>query len=166
MAAKSTRVVILISAVILARILLFAVVNPMDAVRADLAMEVAQASGDTVPVGGGSDYASLQNDIAARPSLWSELVEAPPAAPEAPINAVQVKKPDLAAMLKGVKIDRGQIGENKIRVITPETPKGQWVVVGTVIKGCTLASFNADGVTFTYHWKEGGQDLRLTLPRP
>lgn len=166
MAVKSTRIVLAVSVVILARIIWNFVVNPMDAARADLAREVAQASSDTVPLDGASDYAALQNDIAARPSLWKELIEAPPAAQEAPVNAVQAKKPDLAAMLKGVKIDRGQIGENKIRVITPEAPKGQWVVVGTVIKGCTLSSFSADGVTFTYHWKEGGQDLRLTLPRP
>lgn len=166
MATNSTKIVFALAALILARIVLNTIMNPMDTLRADLAREVAQASTDRVPLEDNNDYAALQNDIAARPTLWKELVEAPTAPLETPASPVQAKKPDLGAMLKGVKIDRGQIGENKVRVITPEAPKGQWVVVGTVINGCTLASFNAEGVTFTYHWKEGGQDLHLTLPRP
>jgi hypothetical protein len=166
MESKFTRVTLVVSLVILARIALYTAVNPMDAVRADLDRELAQVP--EAGTGGGDefDYAEIQQTIAARPTLWRELVAMPAPAPEATKAPVGPKAPDLNALLKGVSIGRGQIGENKVRVLTPEAPNGQWVAVGAQIKGCTLESISAKEVVFTYKWKEGKKSLSLALPRP
>lgn len=166
MASKLARITMVVSALLVARMLLYLFVDPMDAVRADLARALAEPPGAKALGGDGYDYAALQNAIAARPALWQELVAAPAPPPEAPQEVARPNAPDLAALLEGITIGRGQIGENKIRLHTPEAPNGQWVAVGTVINGCTLDSFTPDEVIFTFDWKEGGKTLSLALPRP
>lgn len=166
MASRLQQITIAVSVLIAARILFGLIVNPMNGVRADLDRELAQ-----VPVGTGSggahnDFAAIQNTLAARPTLWRELIPAPEAPPDNPVEAVGPNAPDLAALLKDVSVGRGQIGDSKIRLHTPGAPKGEWVAVGTVINGCTLASFTPEKVTFTYKWKEGGKELSIALPRP
>ncbi len=162
---RLTRITAVIAALIVLRMLLYAVVNPMDRVRADLARERTQ-----VPVSGASgaeglQFAAFQNSIAGRPSLWRELI-AVPEAPEAPPVVAGPSAPNLADRLKGVSIGRGQIGTNKIRVHTPDAPEGQWMAIGATLNGCTLDSFTRDEVLFTYDWKEGGKKLSIVLPRP
>lgn len=162
---RLTRITAVIAALIVLRMLLYTVVNPMDRVRADLARERAQ-----VPVSGASgaeglEFAALQNTIAGRPSLWRELIPLPEE-PEAPTVPTGPSAPNLADRLKGVSIGRGQIGTNKIRVLTPDAPEGQWMAIGSTLNGCTLDSFTRDEVIFTYDWKEGGKKLSIALPRP
>ena len=166
MASRLQQIAIAVSVLIAARILFGFIVNPMNGVRADLNRELTQ-----VPVGMGSggshnDLVAIQNALAARPTLWRELIPAPEAPPEKPVEAVGPSAPDLAALLKDVSVGRGQIGDSKIRLHTPDAPKGEWVAVGTVINGCTLASFTPEKVVFTYKWKEGGKELSIALPRP
>jgi len=166
MVSRFQQVTIVASVLIGARILLGLVSNPMNGIRADLDRELTQ-----VPVGVGTvrahnDFAAIQNTLAARAPLWKVLIPAPEAPKEEPVAAPGPKAPDLAALLKDVSVGRGQIGEGKIRLHTPEAPKGEWVAVGTVINGCTLDSFTQEKVIFTYKWKEGGKELSITLPRP
>jgi hypothetical protein len=166
MASRIQHITIAVSALIASRIVFGFVLDPMHDVRADLERELAQ-----VPVGVGrgdaqNDFAAIQNNLAAKPSLWRELVPAQEVPSEAPDAAPSLKAPDLAALLKDVSVGRGQIGANKIRLHTPNAPNGEWVAVGAVINGCTLASFTPENVTFTHRWKEGGKELSIALPRP
>lgn len=166
MRTRLTRITAVIAALIMLWILLHTVANPMDDVRAELARELAQ-----VPEGAGSgaeglEFAALQNSIAGRPSLWRELIAAPEAPPEAPVVDAGPSAPNLADRLKDISIGRGQIGTNKIRILTPDAPEGEWMAIGTTINGCTLDSFTRDEAIFTYDWKEGGKKLSIALPRP
>lgn len=163
---RLTRIAVVISALIALRILFLTVANPMDGVRADLARELAQ-----VPASGASgteslEFAALQNRIAGRPSLSRELIAAPEAPAEAPVVIADPIAPNLADRLKDISIGRGQIGTNKIRVLTPDAPEGEWMAIGTTVNGCTLDSFTRDEAIFTYDWKEGGKKLSIALPRP
>ena len=166
MASRLQQITIALSVLIAARIVLGFVANPMEGVRADLNRELAQVPAGMGGGGAHNDFAALQNTLAARPTLWRELIPAPEAPKEDPVAAPGPKPPDLAALLKDISVGRGQIGESKIRLHTPKAPKGEWVAVGTVINGCTLASFTSEKVTFTYPWKEGARELSIALPRP
>ncbi len=166
MLTRLTRIAAVISALIALWILLHMVVNPMDGVRADLARELAQVPASGASGAEGLEFAALQNRIAGRPSLWRELIAAPEAPPEAPAVAAGPSAPNLADRLKDISIGRGQIGTNKIRVLTPDAPEGQWMAIGTAINGCTLDSFTRDEAIFVYEWKEGGKKLSIALPRP
>jgi hypothetical protein len=166
MASRLQQVTIALSVLIAVRILLGIFANPMDHVRADLERELTQVPVGTGGGGSHSDFAAIQNTLAARPNLWRELIPPPETPKEAQPVAPDPKAPDLAALLKDISVGRGQIGEDKIRLHTPDAPKGEWVAVGTAINGCTLHSFTPEEVIFTYKWKEGGKELSIALPRP
>ena len=154
--------------VVALKMLLNLFMSPADAVRAELAAELATVPDHAPLSGAGSeDYAALCNPILSKPSLWHELVAAPapPPAPKAAAPAPP-NAPDVAGMLKELGMVRGQIGGNKMRVVTPEAPEGTWMAVGDSFNGCTLESFTREEAVFRYSWKEGGRDLRVTLPRP
>ena len=93
MASRLQQISIALSVLITARILLGLVANPMNDVRDDLARELT-----LVPVGMGSggahnDFAAIQNTLAARPTLWRELIPAPEAPKEDPVDAPGPKAP-------------------------------------------------------------------------
>lgn len=163
---KLFQVVALVSTLLVARILFYVVANPINVERTALMREIEQIPGSGVAGVSGLDYAAIQNTIMSRPALWSELVSAPPLPPEPPLARPVPEAPDLTVLLKGVTVERGQIGDDKVRLVTPDAPKGAWFAKGTQINGCVLESFTEDVVKFTYEWKEGGKKLSLNLPRP
>lgn len=143
-----------------------ALFNPMDGHRAQLATALAGANAPGMDGQAQRDFAAIQQAIAARPGLWGELVPAPPAPAAPPRAAAPPSAPDLAAMLEGVRIGRGQIGENKLRIHTPDAPDGEWVAVGTTIQGCIFTAFTPEEAIFTHYWEQGGRELSIALPRP
>lgn len=163
---KLPRVLAIIAVLLLLRLVFNAVLNPLDTVRRDLARELEQVPGAAHARSDGPEYAALQNAIAARPALWNALIAPPEVPVETPAPTPGPTPPNMDKLLEGVSIGRGQIGENKIRVITPDAPDGQWMAIGTEIKGCRLDSFTRDEAIFTYDWKAGGKKLSLSLPRP
>ena len=166
MVPNMTRVSLALCALIVLRILFQTFANPMDEIRADLARELAQTPAGVGTGGDGQDFAALQNRIARRSSLWRELIAAPAAPQKAPVVDAGPSAPNLADRLKDISIGRGQIGTNKIRVLTPDAPEGEWMAIGTTINGCTLDSFTRDEAIFTFDWKEGGKKLSIALTRP
>ncbi len=138
--------------------------NPMnqerDALKRALAEIPAQAPLDDHP---GQDYARLMQRIDRAPHLWQALVAPPPAPAVAP--PPKASAPDLDAMLADIRVSKAQIGTTKIKIFTPESPRGEWIRLGTVINGCTLESFTGDEAIFSYYWKAGDETLRLAIPR-
>lgn len=110
--------------------------------------------------------AAWLESIAAKPVAWRSITTPPPApAPEAPPPPPPPKCPDMKEMLAGIRIPaRAQIG-NRIRVIHPDSPRGDWMTRGAVLKGCVLADFDKTSVTFTFECKEAGKMLTLKIPR-
>lgn len=168
MASKLTLAAFGIAGLIAAKILLDFVFNPMNAVRADLAEELSKVPAHaSVEEATEHDYAVLHNTIAAKPSLWQELV-APAArpAPKAPPAPPPAEAPDVAAMLKDLGMAPGQIGKDRMRVIPPGRPKGDWMRIGDTFNGCKLVSFTRDEAVFSYYWEAKKKELKATLPRP
>ena len=151
-----------------AKMLLNFIAGPARTVRAELAADLAQIP-ERAPRGGAPepDYAALSNPILEKQSLWRELIAPAPlpprSAPKAPPPAAA---PDLTRLLKDLVLAPGQIGKNRMRVLTPEHPDGKWMAIGESYNGCTLMSFTREEATFSHDWKAGGKKLTTTLPRP
>lgn len=100
--------------------------------------------------------------IIDKKDLWKPLVPPPPPPPPPP--PAPPKRPDVAQMLQGVKASRQQIGQ-KIKIFTPEEPRGVLVGVGDTVKGCKVQSFDRSTVTFVYFWQEGKEEIPYTINR-
>lgn len=155
---------ILITVMLLLLTLYRTVVNPMDQERLALT-EALDAIPAQAPLDDhrGQDYAQVMQRIDRVPHLWQELV-APPPAP-APTAPPRPNAPDLDAMLSDINVGKAQIGTTKIKIFSPESPRGEWVSLGAVINGCTLESFTSDEAVFRYYWEAGDETLRLAIPR-
>ncbi|MFM1918395.1 MAG: hypothetical protein RLZZ303_29 [Candidatus Hydrogenedentota bacterium] len=135
--------------------------DPLKDERAWLRAEMAQA---TVP----GERAALKEDgnwqdgLARRPGAWTSITREPPPPPPPPPEKPQ--EPNVREMLKEVYVTRAQIGD-KIRVISPNAPRGEWLVVGAAINGCVLTSFDKESATFSYEWKEGRKTINVKIPR-
>jgi hypothetical protein len=153
-----------ITALILLKVALNTLVNPMDRVRDDVAAALADIPANApLDSDEGQDYARWEKDIRAVPTLWQEIIAPPPPAPPKP--PPKPSAPDLAKMLANISIGKGQIGKTKIRVLTPDAPRGRWMKTGDVINGCTLESFTRKEAIFTYYWEDGGKILEVALLR-
>lgn len=155
---------------IAAKMVLDLVMSPADVVRAELAAELAKVP-ERAPLSGADDrdFAALCNPVLEKPSLWRELIPPPPPppAPEAkPVVAARPDAPDLATLLNGLVLRPGQIGQNKMQVVTPAHPEGAWMAIGDTFNGCVLESFSREEAVFSYFWKEGNEELQVTMPRP
>jgi len=160
MNSRATYIALAVGTLILARVLMNLVSDPLGHVREDLAQSLAEVPANApLHGGGGIDFARIQQDITAVPTLWRPVIA--PAAPPPPTRAT----PDLAEMLAEVRVGREQIGTAKIKVFTPEAPRGAWIEIGDMVNGCTLASFTRDEAVFAHTWAAGGATLEITLPR-
>lgn len=129
--------------------------DPLKDERAWLRSELAQASAP-VERAALKEVGNWQDGLARRPSAWTSITREPP--PEKP------QEPNVREMLKEVYVTRAQIGD-KIRVISPNAPRGEWLVVGAAINGCVLTSFDKESATFSYEWKEGRKTINVKIPR-
>ncbi len=159
-----------IVALIAAKILLNLIVSPADGVRAELAAELENIP-DHAPLArtDDQDFAALFNPVLEKPSLWREVIAPPPAPPAeevAPAPAAAPNAPDLKAMLGGLVLRPGQIGQDKMKVIVPSHPDGAWMALGDTFNGCVLESFSRQEAVFSYYWEEGKETLRIALSRP
>ena len=153
-----------IAALVLAKVVLNIFVSPMDRIRDNVAASLAEIPANApLSNGAGQDYALWARDIKAVPSLWQEIVAPPP--PPPPKAPPKASAPNLAEMLADVSIGKGQIGKTKIRVVTPEAPRGRWLQIGDAVNGCTLESFTRKEAIFTYYWEDGGKILEVALLR-
>ncbi len=153
-----------LAALIVAKVALNVVANPLDTIREDLATALDEVPSNAPLLDDGrADFARWMQDIEAVPSLWQELVA--PSEPPAPPPPPKPKAPSLAKMLATVSIGKGQIGMTKIKVFTPQSPRGRWLQVGAEINGCTLESFTREEAIFSYYWEEGGQVLEVAMAR-
>lgn len=155
---------IAIAAMLLLLTLYRAVVNPMERERLALAEALDEIPAQAPLDGNRSqDYAQVMQRIDRASHLWQELV-APPPAP-APAPPPKPNAPDMDAMLADINVGKAQIGTTKIKIFSPESPRGAWVSLGTVINGCTLESFTSEEAIFRYYWEAGDETLRLAIPR-
>lgn len=151
-------------AVVLADIVINALGDPLADRRAELRERLAQVPNSIqVPDPEGWQFDKWQESLARKPGLWDALVPLPPEPPPAP--PPPPKPPDLKEILKGVRPTRQQIGGKKLKLITPEDPKGVWVAVGEQVKGCTLQSFDKERVTFALFWTQGNKEITYSIPR-
>ncbi|MBW7865811.1 MAG: hypothetical protein H3C30_15530 [Candidatus Hydrogenedentes bacterium] len=67
-------------------------------------------------------------------------------------------------MLEGVKFTRQQVGP-KVKMNSPQSPKGSFVGEGDKVNGLTVKSISKTGVTLTFFWKEKNEELTITMPR-
>lgn len=103
------------------------------------------------------DFDGWQGSVAAKPSLWQELIEPPPPPPPPP-----EKPPNIAAKLKGVTAGTRKIGKTVI-IKSRSDPKGTYLGVGDVVGGCTIKEITRGSVIFSLTWK--GQELLHEIPR-
>ncbi len=151
-------------AVALAGIVMNALGDPLAGKRAELQERLAQVPKSIqVPDPEGWQFDKWQESLARKPGLWDALIPEPPPPPPAP--PAPPKPPDLKEMLAGVRPTRQQIGGKKLKLITPENPKGAWVNIGEQVKGCTLQSFDKMQVTFSLFWTQGNKELTYSIPR-
>lgn len=161
---RANRIVAVVAALILVRVLMNLVIDPLHGTRQELARALAGVP-PNAPLNdmGVTDFERLSRDIQAAPLLWQGLVAPPPPPPPPPPKMPSA--PDLAEILNGVQVGKEQIGTTKIKVFTPEDKRGVWLEIGDLVKGCTLISFTREEAVFTYVWEEGGQTLEIALPR-
>jgi len=141
-------------AAVLAFMVMNAVTDPLARERSWLETELRYV--DKVPIaeiGGGSNADRWGKTILAQEFLWESLIPPPPPPPPKP--PPKPKPPDIAKALEGVEASRAQIG-NKVKIITPDNPRGEWMALGETIKGATLEAITRTEVKFTMKW-EGGK---------
>jgi type II secretory pathway component PulC len=143
---------------IVGAVALFFVFNPMERHRVALAAELGKIQPEDVPFPKPSrDYEKWVQQIAGKPNLWKELVEAPP-----PPEPVKPPDPKLEEMLKGVTIGRQQIG-SKVKIMKPDDQRGQFYTVGDTINGCTIKEISKTDVTFSLTFE--GKELLYKMQR-
>ncbi len=106
-------------------------------------------------------FETWNDNILSKSALFSALVPMPEPPPPPPPEPP--KPPNLCEKLKGVTPTRQQIGKKKIKMITPESPKGAFMSPGDSVAGCKLADFDKQGATFTFFWAEGGKQMSCKI---
>ena len=139
--------------------------DPVAPSRAWLEKELAMVP-KTVPLSKEekSDFSQWQLVVAENPKVWDALTPPPPPPRPKPKPKPKPKKPNMRIMLKGVKAGTAQIGE-KVQITIAGKRGKQWLEVGSVVRGCTLASINRKEVIFELNWVQGKQVLKHKIPR-
>ena len=146
-----------IAGLILARVVLNVVEN-----REELRVALAAVPEHAAIDDSNSDPQAWAQSIQAAPALWQELV-AP--APVAPTPAPKVEEPDVLAKLKNVRVGKAQIGTTKLKIFTPENPRGTWLELGESVNGCKLTAFDRETAFFSFYWEAGKRNLDVALVR-
>lgn len=95
--------------------------------------------------------------ITSKPALWRRLI-APPPPPRQPINVLD--------RLQGIQVTRQTMGSGetiKIRMVTPQAPRGAWFKKGDVINGAVIKEISSTSVVFSV--MDQGQEYLGTLLR-
>ena len=111
------------------------------------------------------DYGRLQSSIKSRPALWRELVPPPP--PPAPPPPPPPPPPNLGEMLRGVSVQRGQIGSGdavQVPINVPGAGGRAFYGVGDVINGLTIKAIDNRQVVFSL--MHDGREYTTALRRP
>ena len=151
-------ILILIAAAIVLNLLF----NPMNERRRWLAKELAPISETMELREQDQQFKAWRQAIDTKPSLWDALVPPPPPPPPPP--PAPPVPPDTKKMLEGVKASRMAIGA-KVKIITPENEKGEFLAVGDTVKGFTVKEIQKKQVILELFWKEGNQKIVESLPR-
>lgn len=92
-------------------------------------------------------WAEWEKSITTNAKTWNALVPEPPpvvAPPPPPAECDPIEN-----MLQGVVPTRRGMGD-KVRIITPQNPRGDYYIVGDAINGCTIDAITKTEVTFSY----------------
>lgn len=135
--------------------------GPVEARRESLEfrLENAQGSGTLASATQAVNYEDIQYAISAKPDLWAPLTEAAKAA---------IKPPDLEQILQGVTISRNTVGSGadvKIKIMTPENRAGEWVAVGSKVRGLTVKSIDGRRGSVVFVQPFQGREYAFTLTR-
>ncbi len=104
------------------------------------------------------DTEKWQQSVAAKPNLWTQLVEPPKAEPPPPPTP-----PNPNEMIKDVRFSKQGIGVKKIKLFKGADTKGEWASVGDTINGLVLKEITKGDVTLTLKWND--QELTATKQR-
>jgi hypothetical protein len=132
-----------------------AVMSPVSAQRSLFEEEMASLDGapEELSAQAEKDYETFQSLISDERDQWQELI--PPPVKEA-------VRPDLGVMLQGVQPTRTQVG-TKIRVITPNAPRGEMFGVGDSVHGVKIKGITPGAVEFSLSWQ--GVELTHSIAR-
>lgn len=152
-----------ILAAILVLIAMSIVSDPLGAKRAQLAQDLQNVPAvmefpEATPL----PFSEWEGVISDKIGVWDALVPPPP--PPKPPPPPPPTPPDIRKMLEGVKASKHQVG-SKVKIITPESPRGTFYEAGDTVKGCTLKSFDRNAVTFSFFWREGNKELSHVIAR-
>lgn len=162
---KTRRILVtfgLISAVAVAWIVLSFIRNPMDARLAKLEAEINDIQVAPVFVVGPSqtNYPQVQRSIQGKNVLWRALIS--PHQQAKP----QATGPNFAHLLKGVDVSGPEmkVGDTlKLRVVTPQSPRGNWVQVGDKLGGTEIVQITPQSVIVSA--TKGNKTYKHTLQR-
>jgi hypothetical protein len=103
------------------------------------------------------DFEQWQLSLANKPGLWKILVEPPPPPPAPP-----PPPPDMSKLLTGISASRAQVG-GKVRIIKPDSPRGEFMAVGEKINNCAIKEITKTDVIFSI--THLGKELTYKMPR-
>ena len=146
--------------ILLGIMVLNAVRNPM-AASLD-GVELAVGDRPENPGDGADSPSGFDKKIAAKKSLWRELVAAPP--PPAPAPPPPPKKPDIKKILEGVRVSKAQVGQ-KAKVFHPGKPQGEFLAPGEIVNGCKITKITPTMIRFTYYWEQGKEEILYHMAR-
>lgn len=160
------RTLVLICIVLLLPAICFMVLHfisdPMGKSRMALANELKRIPQNVeFPAADDWPFDKWNENILSKSALFDALVPKPE--PPKPPPPPPPTPPDLCQKLQGVTPTRMQIGKSKIKIITPDNPRGGFKSLGDKIADCTLADFDKQGAIFTFHWREGNKKMTCTI---
>ncbi len=151
-------VLIAVLAVVAVAVGLKTAINPYATRQAELRAKLAAIQPEEVKhETAQASFDRWKQTITGKPSVWQELIAAPPPQPPKPPPPPKVKD-----KLEGLRITRQGIGQ-KVRIMSPESPKGAFFAVGDTINGLTIKEITKKSVTFALEWQ--GKELTETVPR-
>ncbi len=150
-------------ALVIGAIVMNLVHDPMDSQRTYLKDALADIHAtDDEEEGTQADFEKWNGMITGKQGVWAAMVPPPPPLPPPPPPPPAA--PNIGQMLTGIKASRQKVGD-KIKIITPENPKGAFYAIGDTVNGFTVQSYDKTSVTLAYEWKEGKQTLTHSIPR-
>lgn len=109
-----------------------------------------------------TDFSELRINISGNNRLWEQLILPPPPPPPRPPSP-----PDLNKMLAGVKPTKQSFGAGdslKLKIITKESPKGEFFSVGDAINKVKIIAIDKENITFGLDFR--GKQITHSIARP